>query len=97
MCSRVGNAQINNHMHKSQNENHGLSGTTLTVPTRAIDMVILNKNIPINQHTGHISQSNKKGRDEPCLHENHSLNIIFYRTDRNLNCIYKAIRLQAEV
>jgi hypothetical protein len=63
MCSRVGNAQINNHMHKSQNENHGLSGTTLTIPTRAIDMVILNKNIPINQHTGHISQSNKKGRD----------------------------------
>jgi hypothetical protein len=63
MCSRVGNAQINNHMHKSQNENHGLSGTTLTIPTRAIDMVILNKNIPINQYTGHISQSNKKGRD----------------------------------
>jgi hypothetical protein len=40
-----------------------LFGETLTIPTRAIDMVILNKNIPINQHTGHISQSNKKGRD----------------------------------
>ena len=26
-------------------------------------MVILNKKIPINQHTGYISQSNKKGRD----------------------------------
>jgi hypothetical protein len=26
-------------------------------------MVILNKNIPINQHTGHISQSNRNGRD----------------------------------
>ena len=63
MCSRVGNAQINNHIHKSQNENHGLSGTTLTIPTRAIDIVILNKNIPINQHIGYISQSNKKGRE----------------------------------
>jgi hypothetical protein len=36
---------------------------TLTIQTRAIDMVILNKNIPTNQHTGYISQSNKKGRD----------------------------------
>ena len=36
---------------------------TLTIQTRAIDMVILNKNIPTNQHTGNISQSNKKGRD----------------------------------
>ena len=63
MWSRVGNAQINNHIHKSQNENHGLSGTTLTIQTRAIDMVILNRNIPINQHTGYISHSNKKGSD----------------------------------
>lgn len=50
-------------MHKSQNKNHGLSGTTLTIPTRAIDIVILNKNIPINQHTGYVSQSNRKGND----------------------------------
>ena len=63
MCSRVGNAQISSHIHKSQNENHGLLGTTLTIPTSAIDMVILNKNIPINQHTGHISQSNRNGND----------------------------------
>lgn len=63
MWSRVGNAQINNHIHKSQNENHGLSGTTLTIHTSAIDIVILNKNIPINQQTGYISQSNKNGKD----------------------------------
>jgi hypothetical protein len=63
MWSRVGNAQINNHIHKSQNENHGLSGTTLTIHTSAIDIVILNKNIPINQQTGYISQSSKNGND----------------------------------
>lgn len=31
--------------------------------TNAIDILILNKNIPINQQTGDISQSNKNGRD----------------------------------
>ena len=74
MCNRVGNAQINNHMHKSQKENHGLSGTTLTIPTSAIDMVILNKNIPINQQTGAISQSKRNGKDnksEPTQIFNH--------------------------
>ena len=50
-------------MHKSQNENHGLFGITLTIHTRAIDIVILNKNIPTNQQVGAISQSNKKGKD----------------------------------
>jgi hypothetical protein len=63
MWSRVGNAQINNHIHKSPNENQGLSGTTLTIPTRAIDIVILNKNIPINQQTGYISQSRRNSND----------------------------------
>lgn len=63
MWSRVGNAQINNHIHKSQKENQGLSGRTLTIHTRAMDMVILNKKIPINQQTGAISQSNKNGKD----------------------------------
>ena len=63
MWSRVGNAQINNHIHKSQNENHGLSGKTLTIHTSAIDIVILNKNIPINQQTGYISQSKRNGND----------------------------------
>ena len=63
MCSRVGNTQINNHIHKSQNENHGLFGTTLTIQTRAIDIVILNKKIPINQQIGNISHSNKSGKE----------------------------------
>ena len=36
---------------------------TLTIATRAIDILILNKNIPKNQQTGAISQSNKNGRD----------------------------------
>ena len=36
---------------------------TLIIPTRAIDMVILNRNIPINQQTGYVSQSNRNGRD----------------------------------
>ena len=36
---------------------------TLTIATRAIDILILNKNIPINQQTGAISQSNKNGND----------------------------------
>lgn len=74
MWSSVGNAQINNHIHKSQNENHGLSGTTLTIHTSAIDIVILNKNIPINQQTGYISQSKRNGRDnksEPTQIFNH--------------------------
>jgi len=35
----------------------------LTIPTSAIDIVILNKNIPINQQTGYISQSSKNGND----------------------------------
>ena len=36
---------------------------TFTMATNAIDILILNKNIPINQQTGEISQSNKNGRD----------------------------------
>ena len=70
----MGNAQINNHIHKSQNENQGLLGTTLTIPTSAIDIVILNKNIPINQQTGYISQSKRNGNDnkrEPTQILNH--------------------------
>ena len=63
MWSRVGNAQINNHIHKSQNENHGLSGITFTIPTSAMDIVMLNKNIPINQQTGYISHSKRNGND----------------------------------
>lgn len=63
MCSRVGKTQINNHIHNNQNENHGLFGTTLTIQTRAIDIVMLNKNIPINQQTGATSHNNKNGRD----------------------------------
>lgn len=63
MCSRVGNAHINRAIHKSQNKNHGFFGMTFTIATRAIDILILNKNIPINQQTGAISQSNKKGSD----------------------------------
>ena len=63
MSSSVGSAQINNHIHKSQNENHGLFGMILAIQTRAIDMVILNKNIPINQHIGYVSQSNRKCKD----------------------------------
>ena len=50
-------------MHKSQNKNHGFLGMTLTIATNAIDILILNKNIPTNQQTGEISQSNKNGRD----------------------------------
>lgn len=50
-------------MHKSQNENHGLFGITLTIHTRAIDIVILNKNIPTNQQVGIISHSSKNGKD----------------------------------
>jgi hypothetical protein len=51
-----------------------LSGTTLIIHTSAIDIVILNKNIPINQQTGYISQSNKNGNDnksEPTQIFNH--------------------------
>ena len=47
---------------------------TFTIPTRAIDMVILNKNIPINQQIGYISQSKRKGNDnksEPTQIFNH--------------------------
>ena len=50
-------------MHKSQNENHGLFGITLTIQTRAIDIVILNKNIPKNQRIGKLSQNSKSGKD----------------------------------
>ena len=63
MCRRVGNAQINRAMHKSQNRNHGFFCITLTIATRAIDILILNKKIPINQQTGDISHNNKNGRD----------------------------------
>jgi hypothetical protein len=63
MCSRVGKTQISNHIHSNQNENHGLFGTTLTIQTRAIDIVMLNKNIPINQQIGATSHNNRKGRD----------------------------------
>ena len=34
-----------------------------TIHTRAIDIVILNKNIPMNQQIGYISQSNRNGKD----------------------------------
>ena len=46
----------------------------MTIPTSAIDIVILNKNIPINQQTGYISQSKRKGNDnksEPTQIFNH--------------------------
>ena len=102
MCSRVGNAQINNHMHKSQNENHGLSGTTLIIPTRAIDMVILNKNIPINQYTGHISQSNKKGRDNKSdqtqiLNHHHLSAKNHHKAFQNSKQTTKLIEIKAQV
>ena len=63
MCSRVGNAQISRAIHKSQNKNPGFLGITFTIATRAIDILILNKNIPMNQQTGAISHNNKNGRD----------------------------------
>ena len=68
MWNRVGNAQINKAIHKSQNKNPGLFGITLIIATIAIDMLILNKNIQINQQTGAISQSNKNGRDNKREH-----------------------------
>ena len=63
MCSRVGKAHINRAIHNSQNKNPGYFGITLTIATNAIDILILNKNIPINQQTGAISHSNRNGRD----------------------------------
>ena len=63
MCSRVGKAHINRAIHKSQNKNPGYFGITLTIATRAIDILILNKNIPINQQAGAISHNNKNGRE----------------------------------
>ena len=50
-------------MHKSQNKNPGLFGMAFTIQTRAIDIVMLNKNIPMNQQIGCIFQSNRNGND----------------------------------
>ena len=102
MWSRVGNAQINNHIHKSQNENHGLSGRTLTIHTRAIDIVILNKNIPINQQTGYISQSKRNGRDNkseptPIFNHHHLSAIIPPRAFHRAKQTTKLIESNAHV
>ena len=102
MCNNVGNAQINNHIHKSQNENHGLSGTTLTIPTSAIDIVILNKNIPINQQTGHISQSKRKGRDNkreptPIFNHHHLSAKNHHKAFQNSKQTTKLIEINAQV
>ena len=102
MCNNVGNAQINNHIHKSQNENHGLSGRTLTIPTSAMDIVILNKNIPINQQTGHISQSKRKGRDNkreptPIFNHHHLSAIIPPNAFHRAKQITKLIESNAHV
>ena len=102
MWSRVGNAQINNHIHKSQNENHGLSGMTLIIPTRAIDMVILNRNIPINQQTGYVSQNNRNGRDsrsdQTQIFSHHHLSaIIPPKAFHNAKQTTKLIEIKAQV
>jgi hypothetical protein len=75
---------------------------TLTIPTRAIDMVILNKNIPINQHTGHISQSNRNGNDNKSdqtqIFSHHHLSaIIPPKAFHNAKQITKLIEINAQV
>lgn len=102
MSSSVGSAQINNHIHKSQNENHGLFGMILAIQTRAIDMIILNKNIPINQQTGYVSQSNKKGndnkRDQTQIFNHHHLSaIIPPKAFHNAKQTTKLIEISAQV
>ena len=102
MCNNVGNAQINNHIHKSQNENHGLSGRTLTIPTIEIDIVILNKNIPINQQTGYISHSRRNGNDNkreptPIFNHHHLSAIIPPKAFHNAKQTTKLIEISAQV
>ena len=102
MWSRVGNAQINNHIHKSQKENQGLSGTILTIHTSAIDIVILNKNIPINQQTGYISQSKRNGRDNkseptPIFNHHHLSAIIPPKAFHRAKQTTKLIEINAQV
>ena len=65
-------------------------------------MVILNKNIPINQHIGHISQSNRKGKhnksDQTQIFSHHHLSaIIPPKAFHNAKQTTKLIEIKAQV
>jgi hypothetical protein len=65
-------------------------------------MVILNKNIPINQHTGHISQSNRNGNDNKSdqtqIFSHHHLSaIIPPKAFHNAKQTTKLIEIKAQV
>jgi hypothetical protein len=74
----------------------------LTIHTKAIDIVILNKNIPINQHIGYISQSSKNGRDiksdQTQIFSHHHLSAKnHHKAFQNAKQITKLIEINAQV
>lgn len=94
--NKIGNEPINNHIHRIPKANPHLFGMVLISHAKAIDMVILNKNIPIIQNIIQWNHNKRHGNDnnreliQVRIHQNLSAmihHVAFHNTMQTVNII----------